>query len=1244
MLLDAWAASRAEMLIPEGGEDVERREPGGATVLVSVKSRRAERGSYARGEVARFYRELDRKTRGRTNVRGELLLERPVEGCPVVTLERGCDCLDGPPAGTRTLVVPEPKGSGIAIIEARTGCRPVAAAIAFRALAARVGELADANGPLQLDRRVGLGPSDVEAIVMETLEAVDVDAVEAAIASGAVEPVDFVTPRPDAAFYLGVDVEPGHAAAGLVVERPKDRNRIIGALERLGRVIVCGPSGAGKSALMWDTAHATRAGVTWLRVRRLEQSDLPSLTTFLRALRVAPARPVGLVLDDVGRAMPTAWDSAREIASRLPGVRLLASCRHEDLALLSGIETAALVTPEADDRLAKHVWTQLRSSGDTVLPGWREAWAEGRGRMLEYTHLLSRGERLRSVIEAQVDARLDDPAREVETAAMRLAACAHAAGVPVETARLQQRLGTTATSLARALRRLAEEHLLRGVRDGIVEPLHALRSRELHRAVHRHGAPSIAATVAEVVHVVPADGLATLLTHHLGRTDADGGLDSPILDALHDRLRSEPRADLFSEMLRGLGAVTCMRAARAWLGSTAVQSVPPSRRNAAAMLAVSGGNLDNLSIDKTFKAAVRQPLDPQAAGVADLPSQLVAALDSDLVYTIVSGAGVPSLTKLLEAALAVGEREPLLKVLRVLRPPLDDMPIWRAAALLGAARAFEPSIAVLWVGDGGNALLARVPLEVAWAGRVRREAQDGAAIVAAEHSWLAEEHQGDANDAVVGLCAILLALCPDADHAHVDAVDASGAPITVGDHPFVRKRMARTALPTDGQVDWNRRRWRAVDTVMEPDGRTAFLGEAQALLRDIVKAGGPTWDLLCRGEGVGQKAIDTLIHLQTRAEQMIVPRRDPGGGNEATEAGAYQTLQNVLFHACAPRTFLRFRECPEGAAALSAHLGSLAADLDAIEHDPMWSLLESVPMRDLHALRDQLRRARLVAWATTDHQAAVRNVARKVGRSKALGAAAQQVQQTLRALGEALRAMVDDALQQEGIVSKTGLVRAALDGPPWPPQAVLILPQCEDLAEAAAAGPVLFELLRGVVPDLVAIRIAPVVADRVVGAFAMHGHRTLFPGADAASVWITDTDAVVLKTPCADAFDAAVRAAGAIGNMAAAGRGGPDAPSGEREAIEALEAERRTAMDTLSKRYGSDTDKFLDSCADAINVLAQAGLSVAGVFGDADGLNSSDDVDMLEAIGQLRLVTLARDQSLDLRVRAEAPKWTLSVP
>src|SRR3546814_19466879 len=105
----------------------------------------------------------------------------------------------------------------------RLNCTPIAAQMCFAELLVRVGALADANGRLSPESYRGLSISDTETSIRDVLAAIDVDAIEQALREGVCEPVDFLTPPNDPNFYLWVDVEPGHLAAGLVSERAQSR-------------------------------------------------------------------------------------------------------------------------------------------------------------------------------------------------------------------------------------------------------------------------------------------------------------------------------------------------------------------------------------------------------------------------------------------------------------------------------------------------------------------------------------------------------------------------------------------------------------------------------------------------------------------------------------------------------------------------------------------------------------------------------------------------------------------------------------------------------------------------------------------------------------------------------------------------------------------------------------------------------------------------------------------------------------
>lgn len=442
LAVELWLTGEAGVVVPEGGDDIELRRSTGRS-LVSVKSRRETRGPFTASELRSHVEDLRSRGRsgGATSLR--LILER--NGPP-------SECGTGPAGeggGVFVDVMPNPMEDTVRRIEVELGCFPAAARVAFAELRFRLAECASENGPISVPDRKGLTGAEVSRIVSEAAELIDRNELEEARREGLVDAVDFLTPRPDDAFYLGVDVQPGHVAAGLTVSRPEEEAAVVLSVKQRGRVLICGPSGAGKSAIMWQAAAASRDAVRWYRLYDLERDDLPQLARYLRALRVAPERPVGLILDDVGRRLSGAWARATDLADRMPGLVLLGSCREEDMGQIGTLASVQLVRPLPNDGLAEALWRKLSEEGQTDWQGWAEPWEQSRGLLMEYAHLLSSRTRLRSVIRDQVGMRIADEQRDHETDILRVASCAGASGARLEPSSLRAKLGLTAGDTAR---------------------------------------------------------------------------------------------------------------------------------------------------------------------------------------------------------------------------------------------------------------------------------------------------------------------------------------------------------------------------------------------------------------------------------------------------------------------------------------------------------------------------------------------------------------------------------------------------------------------------------------------------------------------------------------------------------------------------------------------------------------------------------------------------------------------------
>src|SRR5262249_41023250 len=125
--------------------------------------------------------------------------------------------------------------------------------------------------------------------------------------------------------------------------------------------------------------------------------------------------PVGLIVDSVGTGSLIAWDELQRRAAAVAGALLLGSVREEDTLPLQTFGQCVVVRPRLDEDLAARIHKGLLDSGATTQPHWREAYDNSDGLTLEFTHLLSRGRRLRDVIGDQVRDRVRDH-RTVELA------------------------------------------------------------------------------------------------------------------------------------------------------------------------------------------------------------------------------------------------------------------------------------------------------------------------------------------------------------------------------------------------------------------------------------------------------------------------------------------------------------------------------------------------------------------------------------------------------------------------------------------------------------------------------------------------------------------------------------------------------------------------------------------------------------------------------------------------------------
>ena len=1193
----AWAGTDPQgIIIPEGGDDVERRTSSGSA-FIQVKSRREHLGALPIASARNYIRELWQRhdhaaaqpdTLELIVERGIVDLDTDQEGNVAVTdrlassLPSGSRAV-GLLAKTKLTHMRSPLQDSVRTIEEKSGCSPLAAEICFAQLLVTVGTLANENGRLIPTDYRGLSSSDTDGIINSTLAAVDHSHIERALRDGACEPVDFLTPLDDTDFYLGVDVQPGHVVAGLVLSRIAPREALARGLEVRGAAMVAGASGSGKSAIMWDTAFALRHTVRWYRLLRLDQRDIAAIRQLLRTLRASVDSPVGLVVDDVGRRGAEGWDALTRELAAIPGAILLGSIREEDMFLLSGRSRVTEVRAEPDADLAQRLYQELKCAGRTSWPGWHEAWQLSDGLILEYVHILTAGRRFEETLADQVSARLREPERSTELAVLRIVAFAGAAGAAVEAGRLPAIIGVSEDEVARGLRRLIDEHLVQSSGAGLLTGLHQLRSAELLRQTHMVPPPSPEASFANAIHTVPAADLEPLV--------ADGIMARGIavvatIQALIARLIGNPEIDALAAGLRGLATAQIMTAVDQWLSLPCTQLLPRTQVGSAAIFGVAGievSDFDKLrdiaNAAAELVAIKNDPVgDPRAVLLDAMPPSLLASMISDVD-------AAASLNRLLSSMIGM----PFNAVVRAalaahtcafLKGPLDDV-----AGLLGTLAVLDRSLAIAWVDQAGaRATIERLQCEVAWASAPTLEQAPDGPVTRCNYWWISDSIQTDPHSAVVRICELVLALSPRSEIAASTALAPNGEVAGSSIVPLAEMRIPRGNLPTAAIPVWNRR-WRdAIAGRVATPSYSIYLSRAADITGRLVPLLKRIFDAYLRGRSVAPALLESLGNIYTEAEALTPPgvavasATGTGSGEPNT---AVTKLQNVLFSASA-NVLRRFAKLPDGAGAYIAWLGDLIEQVDAAVEEEPWQLIGADVPASLGHMRELLAAMRELAGKSyanglnpVQHWKGVVRKARQGNalRMAATAAGAQSSRQR-EVLVQNLRKRAEEACLNVDIRIREDH-KAIL---PWPPSEVLGLLSSTSIHEAASAVDAVAPALRKLVDDKMRLTVVAVVDGQALPDLSLSGYETLFPLSDAVDSWISKLCLSTFRSRAVVALDKAITFASGLESMDRLALG--------MEGRSPVELEGRETLEMLLIKAGDEFDRV---CMPVSLELATAG-------------------------------------------------------
>lgn len=945
-----------EAIVPEGSDDYEIRNVQGIT-LVDTKSNRANaRLRSESDDLASLHKLWARPLIPGTQISEYWLVTERSRGNKLATEKISAQEILREDVSDKSeisfiLVEPDPLQKATELLAAQRGIPPLAAQLVVIAFARMVGERASANGPLDIEKREAITSSDAERIAERVLAAVDAGRLEVLRRSGFVGAVDFATPLEDPGFYLGVDVQPGHFAAGLVLERPDEAARIIEALNRSGAVVIRGPSGAGKSSLMWNAVLAARETRRWFRVNASVGAEPEDIKAFLEAYESVA---IGFVIDDIGRGGVEAWNSLRLYCRTHARAVIIGSIRSEDAALLSARHTIVEICTDVDDQLAHALWVRLRERGQTRWPGWSEPWAQSQGLLLEYGHLLTAGARLTTVILDQIRTRLEQK-RDHELAILSASALAAAHGGSVLIETLRHQLSLSPADMARALERLIAEHLIRVDRSGEnLSGLHSLRAASISSALAEVGYSTIAEQARMAVAITDIASLEKVIS---GLVASGAISDEAVAKEAAARLAGKVVLSEVSAAVRGLRAGVLRLTARSWLETLPAAGIPRKLATAAALMGLTApADLPDIGEMRKLAASGNKLYASVAAQrfPTSLASVLIAGLNESAVHASTTDR-VEALSALARAPLTAGQRADLAAL------PLnfDHLSIVDVVRILDAAESIDPVIASDWVGRIRQVdLLERLSIETPFAMPVTREVTEDGCVVHGTIYEAAVRPGESPNEYLVAHVRSIMRLEPMAALVHVRLVDMNAVTSL---HIDSEKRISRENAPPIALAQSNRSVLDAVGVEVASESWSHYLMLGEQLLKRGLHAMQRLLDSVMIGR-INQQALTILNEVVTSCDDLIAPADPPvrTGEKSSRLSGRHVTpLQNIVFSSNA-HLISRVIKLPDSAAALAAYVKDLIKQVDDAKQEP-WSLVKDCAPVELDQLQHTLRQIELIS-------------------------------------------------------------------------------------------------------------------------------------------------------------------------------------------------------------------------------------------------------------------------------------------
>ena len=951
ILVRQWAGlAPPGYLVPEGFEDCVV-ETSDRRIWIQIKS--CNDATFRDAEVCKILATVDGKVakfRNGTDIRAAVILEKPRTTRVETDISRLFD-----DEGRRIFVCGTPGDDIVRLLSTELEIAEVVTEGLVSDLYRLVADAAADNAPLPFEKRRKISTTEVERRIFERLEAEDPSAIDYALLSAALEPVDFTTPIDEPDFYRGVKVKAGHVAANLVLDRPKDVNKVLNAFWQRRQVLVSGPSGAGKSALVWLATTVIAGQLRWFQITGLATAaHAEAIIRFVRARRPTEMSPIGLVFDEVGSVNSDLWDVLVRELRGIPASYFLGSVRQEDVNLVANHSDTVFIPVILDENLAHTVWERLSAGNHTTWTHWREPFEQSEGLMLEYVHLLTQGKRLAAVVGEQIRQR-EHENRNDELTIIRSAAVLCVRGGEVTARRLFELLDLAPDAASRALRRLIDEHLVRESRPGVLGGLHILRSDALVKASHDETVYLTADTFWRSLPATTSETLPKVIQSVLADSGADN--EPQLLRKLADMLGGSHDIDQWAAILTGLGLATLERHVASFMAILEQHGVQRAHWSLAALWA-------DPQLDVPVLSEVGQLTSLRNAVLAfrEMPKH---DLRRGCLERLPEGIEVPrsdsilQTNRLLSCLVPICGGDPIRIALGCEFPADRDPDVRQTARLLSTARLTDPELAESLVASlgGEQVLFDLFRVQIPWTTPpiIEPSGTHGRTV---RSNWYhaAEQHQANPHETVCEICETLIALSPTSDAAASDAVDPKGRTITIGDFRPWSKNMPRANIPAKARVAWNVAFRQILLARAAAGSLTKYTHQMALLVRGTEKVFRSFTEKWIKGKRVSNTdALASEINRIVDAVNALAytaPETPPSAMTEPVRAGTNDTLGDLLTGVLS--NLIGRLSTLETAKATATFAGSLGGKAREHHDSGISRTMSSPPLKELAKLSERL--------------------------------------------------------------------------------------------------------------------------------------------------------------------------------------------------------------------------------------------------------------------------------------------------